>query len=52
MNKWTNGCRLNPNAAAIREGAGREPAHRELIGRIRENTLPAVMNAQRLMAQA
>ena len=51
LNEWTNRCRLNPNAAAIREGAGREPSHREIIGRIKQGTLPAVMNVQKLIAQ-
>lgn len=49
MNKWTALCRLNPSAAAIREGAGKEPAHQALIDRIRQNTLPAVMNVRKLM---
>ena len=51
LNRWTSRCRLNPNAAAIREGAGTEPAHLEIRKRIRDNSLPAVMNGQRLMAQ-
>ena len=50
LNKWTNRCRLNPNAAAVREGAGKEPAHKAILGRIRQNTLPAVLNAHRLIA--
>ncbi|MFT7583598.1 MAG: hypothetical protein ACI9EW_000012 [Cellvibrionaceae bacterium] len=50
MNKWANQCRLNPNAAAIREGAGKDPVHKEILGRIKQNTLLAVMNVQRLIA--
>ncbi len=50
MNQWTNQCRLNPNAAAIREGAGKAAAHRDIMRRIKHSTLPAVMNAHKLIA--
>ncbi len=52
LRRWTDQCRLNPNAAAIREGAGKEPAHKELIGRIRQNSMPAMMNVQKLIAES
>lgn len=51
MREWTDSCRLNPNYAAIQEGAGQEPAHKELIGRIRTNSMPAMMNVQKLIAE-
>ncbi|MEM7115363.1 MAG: NAD(P)/FAD-dependent oxidoreductase, partial [Chloroflexota bacterium] len=51
MSKWTNSCRLNPNFAAIREGAGQDAAHKAILRRIRNNTIPAVMNAHRLMEE-
>ncbi|MEM7336758.1 MAG: NAD(P)/FAD-dependent oxidoreductase, partial [Chloroflexota bacterium] len=51
MNKWTATCRLSPSSAAIKEGAGRSPEHQELINRIRQNTLPGVMNARKLMEE-
>ncbi len=51
MNKWTNACRLNPNAAAIREGAGKSDEHRALVRRIRNASIPAVLNAHKLMAE-
>ncbi|MEM7345614.1 MAG: NAD(P)/FAD-dependent oxidoreductase [Chloroflexota bacterium] len=51
LKQWTRSCRLNPNAAAVREGAGKDPAHKALTGRIRQNMLPAVMNIQKLMAE-
>ncbi|MFK7800140.1 MAG: NAD(P)/FAD-dependent oxidoreductase [Anaerolineae bacterium] len=50
LNKWANGCRLNPNFAAIQEGAGKDPAHKEILRSIKQNTLMAVMNAQKLTA--
>ena len=49
MQSWLNRCRLNPNAAAIAEGAGKEPDHQEILGRIRENSMLAVMNGHRLL---
>ena len=51
MNRWTSRCRLNPNAASIREGAGKIPENREILNRIKQNSLPAVMNTQRLIAE-
>lgn len=50
MRAWTDQCRLNPNAAAILEGAGSEPAHRAILRRIKHTTLPAVLNAHKLIA--
>ena len=54
LNRWTNKCRLNPNAAAAREAREQEPnpAHAEMISKIRNATLPAVMNAQKILAEA
>ncbi|MEM7802781.1 MAG: NAD(P)/FAD-dependent oxidoreductase [Chloroflexota bacterium] len=49
--RWINSCRLNPNAAAIREGAGQSADHRAIVGRIRQNSLPAIVNGQKLMSQ-
>ena len=51
MGRWTSTNRLNPGSAAIKEGAGRSPEHREIIGRIRQNVLPAVMNLRRLIEE-
>ena len=52
LRKWIDQCRLNPNAAATREGAGKEPAHKEIIGRIRQNSMPAIVNVQKLIAES
>ena len=49
MRNWSNTCRLNPNAAAIAQGAGQNDEHRAIIGRIRNASMMAVMNGQRLM---
>lgn len=49
MNRWISTCRLNPSAAAIREGAGASDDHKAIVRRIRNGTLPAVLNAHKLM---
>lgn len=50
MNKWVNSCRLNPSAASIREGAGSTDDQKAILRRIRNNTLPAVLNGYKLIA--
>ncbi len=50
MNKWTSACRLNPSAAAIREGAGKSDDHKAILRRIKHATVPAAMNAHKLIA--
>ena len=49
LNNWTKSCRLNPSSSARREGAGKDPAHKEILGRIREGFLPAVINIRKLI---
>lgn len=52
MRNWLNTCRLNPNAAAVKEKALDVPGHSAIVDRIRMAAIPAVMNVQKLMAQA
>lgn len=51
MKDWINQCRLNPAAAAIRDGAGAVADNQKILGRISKAAIPAVMNMQKLMAE-
>ena len=50
LNRWIRSCRLNPSAAALKEGAGKAPEHKALFNRIRQSMLLAVLNTQKLIA--
>jgi len=50
MRKWINQCRLNPAAAAIKEGAMSLEGSGEIMQRVQAAAIPAVMNMHKLMS--
>ncbi len=51
LKKWINTCRLNPAAQAISEGAFESAEGQAVFRQIKENSIPAVMNIHKLIAE-
>lgn len=51
MKAWVGACRLNPSAAAMAEGALKEPANGALMAKIGQNAMPAAMKLQKLISE-
>ncbi len=52
MRKWISDCRLDPFGGLSREAIAADPARAKTMASITENAVPAVMNLQKLIAEA
>ena len=52
MRKFISACRLDPFGGAVRDVDSNDPENAKIMGSIKENAVPAVMNLQKLIAAA